>query len=162
MNHNFELLVNTCIGNKITISTCESITAGMFASQIADIPNASKVLALGLVTYQTAAKKQILGIGDIVEQFGVISQACANAMAIKTFEKMKSDIVIAFTGNAGPDVQDNKSVGLVYMAIYFKMKVYEYELRLTGERNDIRAQICNIGCQKILSVLEGEEYGGEE
>lgn len=155
MTNDFQLLVNTCVEKKITIATCESISAGLLASKIADIPGASQVLAFGLVTYQTAAKVQILEIADIIARHGVISQECANAMAKVTSEYNLSDISIAITGNAGPDVQDEKPVGFVYIAILFRGEIHEYPLTLSGSRHEIREKVCQIACTEMMNLIIG-------
>ena len=46
-------LVSLCTENHLTISSCESLTAGLFTSTIASIPGASAILKGGLVTYFT-------------------------------------------------------------------------------------------------------------
>lgn len=155
MTNCFEHLVALCIEKNVRIATCESITSGMFASFIADVPNASKVLAFGMVTYQTEAKNTLLQITDVIEEYGVISQECANAMVTSIGDFGISELGISFTGNAGPGVQDEKPVGQVYMAIQYMNKVYEYPLILTGSRRKIREQVCQIGCIEIINVLTG-------
>ena len=49
-------LVSLCTENHLTISSCESLTAGLFTSTIASIPGASAILKGGLVTYFTPMK----------------------------------------------------------------------------------------------------------
>ena len=49
-------LVSLCTENHLTISSCESLTAGLFTSTIASIPGASAILKGGLVTYYTNEK----------------------------------------------------------------------------------------------------------
>ena len=52
--HNEELarhIVERASARGVTVSTAESLTAGMIASTIADIPGASAVLRGGAVTY---------------------------------------------------------------------------------------------------------------
>ena len=40
----------------MTIGSCESLTAGLFTSRMAEVPGASAVLKGGIVTYQTPIK----------------------------------------------------------------------------------------------------------
>ena len=56
-----------------TVSTAESLTAGMIASTIADIPGASAVLRGGAVTYCDEIKHRVLG----VEQETLGCRVCA-------------------------------------------------------------------------------------
>ena len=59
-------LVSLCTENHLTISSCESLTAGLFTSTIASIPGASAILKGGLVTYFTPMKS-VLAHVDVDE-----------------------------------------------------------------------------------------------
>lgn len=61
--HNEELardIVERASTRGVTVSTAESLTAGMIASTIADIPGASAVLRGGAVTYCDEIKHRVL------------------------------------------------------------------------------------------------------
>mgnify|MGYP002144132890 CR=1 FL=1 len=63
--HNEELardVVERASARGVTVSTAESLTAGMIASTIADIPGASAVLRGGAVTYCDEIKHRVLGV----------------------------------------------------------------------------------------------------
>ena len=63
--HNEELardIVERASARGVTVSTAESLTAGMIASTIADIPGASAVLRGGAVTYCDEIKHRVLGV----------------------------------------------------------------------------------------------------
>ena len=63
--HNEELardIVERASVRGVTVSTAESLTAGMIASTIADIPGASAVLRGGAVTYCDEIKHRVLGV----------------------------------------------------------------------------------------------------
>ena len=55
-------LVEHASARGVTVSTAESLTAGMIASTIADIPGASAVLRGGAVTYCDEIKHRVLGV----------------------------------------------------------------------------------------------------
>ncbi len=125
----------------LTIGSCESLTAGLFTSQLAAVSGASAVLKGGIVTYQTAVKEQVVGVDHhVIAHDGVISASCAVEMARKAKELLACDICVSFTGNAGPDVMEGKPVGRVYCAIAYQERVHTYELQLSGSRNEIRMQ----------------------
>lgn len=46
----------------MTVATCESLTGGMIASSLVDVPGASSVLRGGLVTYQSVAKTMLADV----------------------------------------------------------------------------------------------------
>ena len=53
----------------------------------------------------------------IVQEFGVISAECAQAMARAAREMLSAHVGIGITGVAGPDSQDDKPVGTVHVAV---------------------------------------------
>ena len=67
----------------MTIGSCESLTAGLFTSRMAEVPGASAVLKGGIVTYQTPIKEMVAHVShEIIQEYGVISAECAEAMAV--------------------------------------------------------------------------------
>ena len=124
-----------------TLSSIESLTGGLFASTITSIPGASKYFKGTIVTYQNEIKEK-LGIDT---SNGVINKETALAMAKAGREYFKSDICVSFTGNAGPEVMDDKPVGLVFIAINYEV----FELNLKGSRNEIRKQAVEFAIKKI-------------
>ncbi len=70
--------------DRLTIGSCESLTAGLFASTIAEVSGASAVLKGGIVTYWTECKVNVVHVREeIVEKYGVVSAPCAKEMAEK-------------------------------------------------------------------------------
>ncbi|MFP7364639.1 CinA family protein [Corynebacterium callunae] len=101
-----------------TLAFCESLSAGLASASIAAIPGASAVLRGGLVTYATELKMKLAGVPrEIVEQFGVVSAECAAAMAQGTQQVCESDWAVSLTGVAGPEKQDGRPVGEVWIGI---------------------------------------------
>lgn len=143
LNDNFEKLkydvVNKLIENNITISTAESATAGAISSNICDVPGASKILSVSYVTYSNDKKVEVLKVNkNIIDKYGVVSKETALDMSLKLFNLTHSSICVSVTGNFGPDVLDNKEVGLIYIGIYYKNKNYSYQLNFDGERSEIK------------------------
>lgn len=105
-----------------TISAAESLTAGLFQSELAAIPGASAVLIGGMVTYSSDSKITQLGIAqEIIEKHGVVSEECAVAMAMRIKEAFNTDIGVGLTGAAGPSSLEGKPAGTVWIAIAFPM-----------------------------------------
>lgn len=134
-------LVNLLLQKKLTIASVESLTAGLFTAMVAEVSGASQVLKGGLVTYQTACKEEVLHLDKAqIDNYGVISKEIADAMAQKGLKLFETDLCVSFTGNAGPDVMDDKPVGLVHMAIVYQNETYSFEKIFAGTRNTIRKQ----------------------
>ncbi|MDL2211721.1 nicotinamide-nucleotide amidohydrolase family protein [Erysipelotrichaceae bacterium OttesenSCG-928-M19] len=134
--------VNFLIANNITISFAESCTAGLAASFIASIPGSSHILKESIITYSNEAKQKYLKVPlDLLNNYGAVSQECAQAMAQGLFEKTNSDLCIAITGIAGPDGgSTTKPVGLVHFVLHYKNKNYYFVQNFIGQRNLIRTR----------------------
>ena len=75
-------LVNYLKEKNLTIGSCESFTAGLFASTLGSVPGASQVFKGALVTYASELKCSLANVDEaIIDQYGVISESCAQAMA---------------------------------------------------------------------------------
>lgn len=136
-----------------TVSTAESMTGGMIASSIVDVAGASSVLYEGVVTYSIASKCKRLGINPhYIDEYGVISQQVAQAMAVG-LSKNGSSIAVSITGNAGPTSEDGQPVGLCYIGIATERNVAVYRNIFLGDRNSIRAQAANTALYLTLKTL---------
>ena len=104
--HNEELardIVERATVRGVTVSTAESLTAGMIASTIADIPGASVVLRGGAVTYCDEIKHRVLGVDqETLDRYTAVSHQTAREMAAGSLELYQSDIAVSATGYAGP------------------------------------------------------------
>lgn len=149
-----ESLVKKLATSGLTISSCESLTGGLFADSVVSVSGASKVFVGALVTYATRIKAEVANVDcDIIERDGVVSSSVASKMAENVASIMKSDIGVSFTGNAGPDVMEGKPAGLVYSAIYYNGNTIVYEDHLQGNRCEVRSQCVELMKQRLLQLL---------
>ena len=106
------------IDNDISCSVAESCTGGMLAERLVQVPGISKVFDRGLVTYTWKAKMDELGVKEeTLKTYGAVSRETALEMAKGLKEKTGSRLVIATTGVAGPDEDEGKPAGLMYIAV---------------------------------------------
>ena len=104
-------LVEHASARGVTVSTAESLTAGMIASTIADIPGASAVLRGGAVTYCDEIKHRVLGVEqETLDRFSAVSHQTAREMAAGSLELYQSDIAVSATGYAGPVAAPSKTL----------------------------------------------------
>lgn len=105
-----------------TVSTAESCTGGYIASSITNASGSSSVFHQGYVTYSNEAKRKILGVpGEVLDQFGAVSNETVIAMAKGCLNVSGADHAIAVSGIAGPTGgSDEKPVGTVHVAIASK------------------------------------------
>jgi len=104
-------------GRRQTLAVMESLTGGLLASTLTDVPDSSNYFIGSLVAYSTELKVQLGVPREIVEHYGVISEQTARAMAHAARERLGADYGLGLTGVAGPDRQEDKPVGTVHIAI---------------------------------------------
>ncbi len=150
-----EELVKLLKDRKLTASTAESLTAGMVSATIVKVPGASAVFKCGFVTYAAEAKESILGIPEeLIDKYGVVSEECAKAMAEGACRVGKTDVGISTTGNAGPDVLEEKPVGRVYTAICVGGETTVTEHTFSGDRESIRRQATNAAIRECEARIK--------
>lgn len=126
---------------KMTLSVAESCTGGLICKLLTDIAGSSDYLLAGWITYSNESKIREIGVsGELIQQFGAVSEPVAKEMAFGAKRKSGSDCAIAITGIAGPGGgSQQKPVGLVYIAVIVGDAVQTAELRLPPvEREAIR------------------------
>jgi nicotinamide-nucleotide amidase len=147
----------------LSLATAESLTGGGLGDAVTSVPGASAVYAGGVVTYATRVKVDLLGVpGALVARHGVVSSQCAAAMASRVRELIGADVGVATTGVAGPDPQEGKAVGLVYVAVAGApgasdaREVVVDELHLSGDRAAIRRAAVAAALRLVVRRLEDE------
>ena len=135
-----------------TLAVAESLTGGMLAAQIVDVPGASDVLVEGHVVYMNEAKERVLGVSsEILNTVGAVSAECARAMAEGALKRSGANYALSTTGVAGPGGGTEKTpVGTVFVALAehdFETRVLELHLR--GDRTRIRS----MSCLRALNLL---------
>ncbi len=101
-----------------TLATAESLTGGLLAATIVEIPGVSGVYRGGLVVYATELKAALAGVPeDLLAERGPVDPDVAAALAEGGRRRCGADWGLATTGVAGPEPQDGKPVGLVYVAV---------------------------------------------
>lgn len=89
--------------DKLKIATAESCTGGLIIALLTEIPGSSDVVERGFVTYSNQAKRDLLGVpGDLIADFGAVSEPVARAMAEGALTYSRADLSVSVTGVAGP------------------------------------------------------------
>ncbi len=152
------------LGKSVALS--ESCSGGLLAKRITDVPDASQIFGLGLVTYSNEAKRKYLGVPEaLFVQFGVVSPEVAKAMAAGARQAGKADFGVSITGIAGPGGgSDAKPVGTVHIGLAWEDGVVSNHYHLLGSRADIAYR----ATQNALALLRRflmnpntEEFRGE-
>lgn len=132
-----------------TVGCAESLTGGALADLLSGTPGASATFAGGVVSYATRVKREVLGV--IAAQ--VVSADCASQMAQGVQRLLGVDWALATTGVAGPDKQDDKAVGTVYVGVAGPRGVQVQRLALSGNRAAIRAGACAAALEALADEL---------
>jgi nicotinamide-nucleotide amidase len=122
-------------GRGLTLGLAESLTGGLIASRLVDVPGASGWFRGCVVSYATDVKHDVLEVPD----GPVVSGPAAVAMAEGARTVLGSDVGLAVTGVAGPDEQDGQPVGTVFAAIAgLALDPAVVEMHLPGDRPRVR------------------------
>ncbi len=135
----------------MNISTAESCTGGMLASKLIDVPGISEVFYEGVVSYSNEAKINRLGVRkEILAKYGAVSEEVAKEMVMG----LTTDVALSTTGIAGPDGgSEEKPVGLVYMGIRIKDKIYVEKRVFRGDRNKVRERTVSHTLFTLIKIL---------
>ena len=141
-----------------TLATAESLTGGRLASALTGVPGASKSYVGGVVAYATSVKQEVLGVSpDLVERYGVVSAECASAMASGCREATGATYALATTGVAGPDSQEGKPVGTVFVGLSGPEGETVLTMELIGDRHRIQDRACREALSALCGILRGEQ-----
>lgn len=145
-------LVHQAAALGVRIAVAESLTGGLLASALIEVPGASAVISGGVVAYHTSLKHSLLGVdAGLLARTGPVDAEVARHMAAgvrracavpgEGGEMRPADIGVATTGVAGPDVdaQTGVAVGTVWLGISSELGERAVLVRLDGSRADIRA-----------------------
>ena len=97
----------------LTLGLAESLTGGLAASRLVNVPGASGWFRGSVVSYASEVKFTVLG----VPPGPVVSEAAAMAMADGARRVLGSDVGLAITGVAGPASQDDQPPGTVFVGL---------------------------------------------
>jgi nicotinamide-nucleotide amidase len=124
-----------------TVATAESLTGGLVAAALVQVPGASRVFRGGVVAYATDLKQVLLGVpADLLADRGAVDPEVAQAMAEGARDRLRATFGVATTGVAGPEPQDGIPVGRVHVAVAGPEQTTVESLDLSGSREAVRAQ----------------------
>jgi len=140
-----ENLIKYLIKNNISITTAESCTGGLIASEIVKHPGVSKIYSGSIVSYSNEIKEKLLKVNkETLESFGAVSSECVEEMLDGVGEIFKSDISIAVSGIAGPDGGSReKPVGTVFIGVKYKNSLKIEKNLFKGDREQIQKMAKN-------------------
>ncbi|MCM0677154.1 CinA family protein [Micromonospora phytophila] len=159
-------VVHSLAERQETLATVESLTGGLLAASIVEIAGVSGVFQGGLVVYATELKSQLAGVpAELLAERGPVDPDVAVALAEGGRRRCGADWGLATTGVAGPEPQDGKPVGLVYVAVAGPSGTVVHQLDLNGGRDHIRSaaviEALRLLAGRIHAVDRGELSGDQ-
>jgi len=141
-----EIVAELLREQKRTIAVAESITGGLIASRLTDVPGSSAYLLAAFVTYANDAKVRELGVDPAaLARDGAVSESVARQMAEGARRRAGTDLGLATTGVAGPDGgSPEKPVGTVWLALADANGTIAHRYQMMTERRrnkDLASQL---------------------
>jgi nicotinamide-nucleotide amidase len=118
----------------LTLGVAESMTGGLVASRLVNVPGSSKWFRGAVVAYDSQVKYDLLG----VPEGPVVSEAAAAAMAEGAAKVVGADVGLSVTGVAGPAEQEGQPVGTVYLGLFLDGRTEVVRTQLPGDRDRVR------------------------
>jgi nicotinamide-nucleotide amidase len=139
-----------------TLAVVESLTGGLLAAALVDVAGVSAAFRGGLVVYATDLKATLAGVPvDLLEARGPVDPDVAVSLAAGVRERCGADWGLATTGVAGPEPQDGKPVGLVYVAVDGPSGPVVRRLDLDGGRAAVRDGAVTAALRLLADQLHG-------
>ena len=131
------------------LSAAESITGGLIASSIVDVPGASDVLKESYVTYANGIKHKLLNVSyETIDKYDVVSEEVAGEMLDGLKKATGSDLCLSTTGYA--------HLGTAFIGVLYKGKKYIKKITVKGERNKVRRVIKNKLIDMCILIVRGD------
>ncbi|MFC9559222.1 CinA family protein [Agromyces sp. NPDC056965] len=143
----------------LRVAVAESLTGGLVVAELTSVPGASVVVSGGVVAYDTAVKRSVLGVdAGLLAAEGAVHPEVARQMAdrvrtVLAVDGRAAELGVATTGVAGPTDQDGKPPGTVFVGIAFGAEIETIELALRGSRAEIRVATVQAAIDAALARL---------
>jgi PncC family amidohydrolase len=150
-----EKIIQRLIQRQKTLTTAESCTGGLLSARLTDIPGASEVFKLGLITYSNDAKISLLNIpAKLMQRQGAVSEDIARLMAQNARQIHNTDFGVGITGIAGPSGGTRaKPAGTVFIAIATTWETRCVKCQFEGTRAQIRLAAVKQAMKSLLELL---------
>ena len=144
------------VKKSMTLAVAESCTGGMVGGVITAVPGSSRYFAGGVIAYDDRIKRRVLKVPrSLLRRHGAVSGQTVIAMARGVKRLFKTDCAIAVSGVAGPGGgTKEKPVGLVVIAGAVKNIVRVFEIRIKGNREQVRRKTVEESLKLLIGLME--------
>ena len=149
------IVLEACRARGLKLGVGESCTGGLLGARLTAVPGSSDVVRGGVVAYDDEVKRTLLGVSAaLIAEHGAVSEPVVRAMASGARERLGVGAALAITGIAGPGGgSDVKPVGTVWIALDLNGAVESRQLRLWGDREEIRHRSAQAALELLRRAL---------
>ncbi len=140
-----------------SLATAESVTGGLVAHRVTQVPGASQWLRGGLVAYDNRIKVELLGVPQqLIDEHGVISPQVVEAMAVGCRQRFGTDLAVSTVGIAGPGgATPEKPVGTAFVGLAWDGGVRSQGFTWLGTRSEIQSRTAKMALNRVRLQLMG-------
>ena len=136
----------------LTLGLAESLTGGLAASRLVNVPGASRWFRGSVVSYASEVKFAVLG----VPEGPVVTEEAARAMADGARSVLGADVGLSMTGVAGPDPQDGQPPGTVFVGLSRPgHETASFSFTVPGDRDRVRQYATIAALDLLRRTLRG-------
>jgi nicotinamide-nucleotide amidase len=145
------VVVRQLLDKRQTLSTAESVTAGLVARHVGQVPGASGCFRGGVVSYDNHLKTELLAVPQVLlDEHGAVSAPVAEAMAVGCRTRLRTDLAVSTVGIAGPGGgSPEKPVGLVYVGLAWEGGVASQSFSWLGTRAEVQSRTAKLALNRI-------------
>jgi nicotinamide-nucleotide amidase len=113
----------------------------------------------GFITYSNEAKIELLRVSpETLAKYSAVSNETAEEMARGARERLKTDIAISITGEAGPlpDSATKQDVGTVFIGVSTGAKTFSKKVNIARQRDReyIRRVASSRAMKEIIKIID--------
>ncbi len=134
----------------VSVGVAESLTSGKLVSELGRAPDASEWLRGGVTAYSSVVKHGLLG----VSAGPVVTARCAEEMATGAATALAADIVVSTTGVGGPDPEEGREPGTVYLGWCVRGRVGSELHHFDGPPSQVVDASVRAALERLIRELE--------
>jgi len=148
-------VLDRCRSLQLTLAVAESCTGGLLGARLTAIPGSSDVFFGGVIAYANDVKRDLLDVDQkALDAHGAVSEDVVRQMAEGARARLRTSLGIGITGIAGPGGgTPEKPVGTVWVALAHHDGTRALQLRLIGDREEIRRRATQSALELVRRTL---------
>jgi nicotinamide-nucleotide amidase len=134
-----------------TLAVAESVTGGLVAERLTNVPGISAWFRGGIVAYDNRLKVELLGVPEsLIAEKGAVSAEVVEAMAVGCRTRLRTDLAVSTVGLAGPGgASPDKPIGLVYVGLAWDGGSSTASYSWAGTRAEIRSRTAKLALNRV-------------